>query len=81
MPGEGSWGKGLALEPNRRVWVSSKWLVFKRPSRAGFERPLTVGAGDHLQAIADLGREVLPAQMLKLVAGRFVELDVDHTTL
>jgi hypothetical protein len=31
----------LAPEPNRRVWISSKWLVFKRPSLAGFERPLT----------------------------------------
>ena len=25
----------------RRIWVSSKWLVFKRPALAGFERPLT----------------------------------------
>jgi hypothetical protein len=30
------------VKPNRRIWVSSKWLVFKRPSLAGFERPLTV---------------------------------------
>jgi hypothetical protein len=29
------------MKPNRRIWVSSKWLVFKRPSLAGFERPLT----------------------------------------
>jgi PEP-CTERM motif len=30
------------VKPNRRIWVSSKWLVFKRPSLAGFERPLTL---------------------------------------
>jgi hypothetical protein len=27
-----------------RTLVSSKWLVFKRPSLAGFERPLTCGS-------------------------------------
>jgi hypothetical protein len=29
-------------ERNWRSWVSSKWLVFKRPALAGFERPLTI---------------------------------------
>jgi hypothetical protein len=36
-------GKGFAFKPNRRIWVSSKWLVFKRPALAGFARPLTGG--------------------------------------
>ena len=43
--------------------------------------PAGVGEGDHLQAVADLGREVLTPQGLELVAGRFVELDADHTAI
>ncbi len=30
------------MKPNRRIWVSSKWLGFKRPALAGFARPLTI---------------------------------------
>jgi hypothetical protein len=30
------------MKPNRRIWISSKWLVFKRPALAGFARPLTL---------------------------------------
>ena len=43
--------------------------------------PARIGEGDHLQAIADLGREVLSAQALEFVAGRVIEMDVDHTEL
>jgi Transposase DDE domain len=32
----------LSSEPRPRTWVSSKWLVFKRPFLAGFQRPLTL---------------------------------------
>jgi hypothetical protein len=34
------WKMGLPIKPKRRICVSSKWLVFKRPLVAGFERPL-----------------------------------------
>jgi hypothetical protein len=33
--------EGVAPEPSRRIRVSSNWLVFKRPSMAGSECPLT----------------------------------------
>ena len=39
---------GFALERIRRFTTSSKWPVFKRPSLAGFERPLTLGNWDSL---------------------------------
>jgi hypothetical protein len=31
------------MEGIRRMLLPSKWLVFKRPEVAGFERPLTTG--------------------------------------
>ena len=39
------------------------------------------GSLKEIQAIADLGREVLSAQALEFVAGRVIEMDVDHTEL
>ncbi|HEV8059274.1 MAG TPA: hypothetical protein VGP68_05355, partial [Gemmataceae bacterium] len=32
---------GAVVQATRRILTSSKWLVFKRPEVAGFERPLT----------------------------------------
>ena len=42
----------MFLEPIWLIWVSSEWLVFKRPSVAGFERPLTVLGSERLTGAA-----------------------------
>ena len=40
--------------------------------------PAGVGQEDHLEAVADLGREVASPHLLQVVTGRRVELDADH---